>query len=197
MPLVAVAILWVNLLTDILPAIALGVDQKDPEIMSKPPRKVSESLFSHGGIKKSLLYGIVIGLISFIAYIIYPISKYGLNIETIRNLKNLLKQDDILPICRTLSFSTLCLSQLIHMIGVSLGNNSLLKIFKNKNTLIYISLIVGFILQFIIISFPFINKYFGTTTLEIKYIIFVLLFSLIPLFMHEVLIKNQRYKKKS
>ena len=57
MPLVAVAILWVNLLTDILPAIALGVDQKDPEIMSKPPRKVSESLFSHGGIKKSLLYG--------------------------------------------------------------------------------------------------------------------------------------------
>lgn len=197
MPLVAVAILWVNLLTDILPAIALGVDQKDPEIMSKPPRKVSESLFSHGGIKKSLLYGMVIGLISFIAYIIYPISKYGLNIETIRNLKNLLNQDDILPICRTLSFSTLCLSQLIHMIGVSLGNNSLLKIFKNKNTLIYISLIVGFILQFIIISFPFINKYFGTTSLEIKYIIFVLLFSLIPLFMHEVLIKNQRYKKKS
>ncbi|MGM9857852.1 MAG: cation-translocating P-type ATPase [Bacilli bacterium] len=194
-PLVAVAILWVNLLTDILPAIALGVDQKDPEVMTQPPRKVSESLFSHGGIKKSLLYGMVIGLISFIAYIIYPISIYGLSIDTFKNLKDIINQEDMLSICRTLSFTTLCLSQLIHMIGVSLGNNSFRKIFKNKNILIYISLIVGLILQFTIISVPFINKYFGTTSLEIKYIIFVLIFSIIPLFMHELLINNQKIKK--
>ena len=196
LPLVALAILWINLLTDILPAIALGVDKKDDDIMDQVPRSKDESLFSHGGIKRSILYGILIGFISFISYIIYPISIYGLSIETLSNLSSIMLDKEILSISRTLSFTTLCLSQLIHMVGISLGNKSISRIFKKKNKFIYLSLLGGFALQLMLIYIPFFDEYFETTSLEFPLILFVILISMFPLYFHEMsLIIKPKIKK--
>ena len=72
-PLKSSHILWINLITDSLPALALGVDRNDgKELMGRPPRKAQESLFSDGGLSKTLLYGILIAGISLTAFFTLP-----------------------------------------------------------------------------------------------------------------------------
>ena len=62
-------ILWVNLITDSLPALALGVDKNDPKaLMSKKPRDPKEGIFAHGGWAFTVFYGILIGCITLYAF---------------------------------------------------------------------------------------------------------------------------------
>ena len=64
-PLKASHILWINLITDSLPALALGVDENDgSELMREPPRRPEESLFSRGGLPCMLFYSVLITVIS-------------------------------------------------------------------------------------------------------------------------------------
>src|SRR5699024_7486650 len=67
-PLTAVHILWVNLVTDTLPAIALGVDTKDPDIMDEQPRSSTEKIFSKNDIAYSLWNGLLIGVLTLFAF---------------------------------------------------------------------------------------------------------------------------------
>lgn len=69
-PMTAMQLLWINLITDSLPAIALGRDDKDPEIMNNAPRNPSDGIFAHGGFKFNLFYGFVIFVIVFGAFMI-------------------------------------------------------------------------------------------------------------------------------
>ena len=69
-PLSAMQLLWINLITDSLPAIALGRDDKDPNIMSEKPRNPKDGVFAHGGFTFCLFYGFVIFLIVFAAFLI-------------------------------------------------------------------------------------------------------------------------------
>lgn len=69
-PMTAMQLLWINLITDSLPAIALGRDDKDPDIMSNKPRNPNDGIFAHGGFKFNLLYGVVIFVAVFTAFMI-------------------------------------------------------------------------------------------------------------------------------
>ena len=72
-PLKASHILWINLITDSLPALALGMDKNDGNaLMKEAPRKKTESLFAHGGLNCTLCYGAVIGIISLLAFLAVP-----------------------------------------------------------------------------------------------------------------------------
>ncbi|MDE7232812.1 MAG: cation-translocating P-type ATPase, partial [Lachnospiraceae bacterium] len=72
-PLKAGFILWINLITDSLPALALGVDENDTEsLMREPPRRKEESLFARGGLMCVICYGLVIGGISLAAFLKVP-----------------------------------------------------------------------------------------------------------------------------
>lgn len=69
-PLKASHILWVNLITDSLPALALGVDKNDTGLlMAKKPRDEKESLFAHGGWLLTIGYGLLIGAITLYAFL--------------------------------------------------------------------------------------------------------------------------------
>ena len=75
-PLKASHILWINLITDSLPALALGVDKNDiPMLMNKPPRSPKENLFAHGGLFCTLFYGALIAAISLIAFFTIQIGR--------------------------------------------------------------------------------------------------------------------------
>ena len=69
-PLSAMQLLWINLITDSLPAIALGRDDKDPDIMSNKPRNPHDGVFAHGGFQFNLFYGVVIFFAVFAAFLI-------------------------------------------------------------------------------------------------------------------------------
>lgn len=96
LPLQPIQILWVNLVTDGLPAIALGVDPPEDDIMQRPPRKVTEGIFARGMGQKILSRGILIGLVTLAVFI------YSLRISP-----------DDLARAQTMAYATLTMSQLI------------------------------------------------------------------------------------
>ena len=72
-PLKASHILWINLITDSLPALALGMDHNDKEqLMKMPPRGAKEGLFANGGLACTIFYGVLIGGISLAAFLKLP-----------------------------------------------------------------------------------------------------------------------------
>ena len=67
-PLRAIHILWVNLITDSLPGLALGVDNREPDIMKEKPRDPKEGLFAGGGLLSITYFGSVIAMTSLLAF---------------------------------------------------------------------------------------------------------------------------------
>ena len=76
-PLAALHILWVNLITDSVPAIALGAGWKDPDLMKDKPRNPKESLFARGGYFVTVGYGALIALLSLTAFLIVAMEGGG------------------------------------------------------------------------------------------------------------------------
>jgi P-type Ca2+ transporter type 2C len=98
LPLVPIQILWVNLVTDGLPAMALGLDQPEENVMKRPPRQPKEGVFARGLGWKVISRGFLIGLVTLIAFMIV----YGRNPEE-------------LAYAQTIAFTTLVMAQLIHV----------------------------------------------------------------------------------
>lgn len=98
LPLVPVQILWVNLVTDGLPAMALGLDPPEKNVMKHQPRRQSEGVFARGLGTKIITRGIMIGVVSLLAFVV----AYD-------------QQTDNLQYARTVAFTTLVLAQLIHV----------------------------------------------------------------------------------
>ena len=166
-PLLPIHILWVNLVTDSFPALALGVEPKDLGLLNHPPRKKNESLFSDGLFYKIALEGLLVGAISLAIYI------YALNFS--------------LEIARTMTFLTLSFSQLIHSINVRSADSVVFKkgLFTNKFSLYAIA--VSLVLQLTIIFIPFTRSIFKIVSLPLNLWMIVILSSLIPLILVEII----------
>lgn len=195
LPLVAIHILWVNLITDTLPALALGADPKDKDIMKDKPRPLKESLFAKGGMSTIFFYGMFITLVTIGAFLIYPISlmiRNGLTLN-LSNIKGIyevgigeLSGETILAKSRTYAFTSLGLSQLFHMFGMSNVNKSVIHIFKNKNVLMFLAFFLGIVFQVAVIEIPVLSEFFKTTRLNVYEWIWILLLSSLPLWVHEI-----------
>jgi len=129
----AVQILWVNLVTDSLMAIALGLDPKNPDIMDKKPRSKKDGVFSEGLWKHILWQGIMVGLLAFIAYYI----GYTFADSSLYNVVDLQEFNDVDGWTRahtgqTMAFMVLELSQLFHAFNVRSTKLSIFKLKVNK-----------------------------------------------------------------
>ena len=197
-PLLAIHILWVNLLTDSFPALALGQDDNGDTLMHQKPRNAKESLFAHGGMKILILYGLIIGLVSLSAYMIVPI--YHLMQQhipiTYVNILQILKDPLILKKAQTYAFCTLALSQLFHSIGMKNMENSAFdkRLFQNK--LLILSFLLGYLIQILVTEVPFLSQAFKTTHLAFSDWIIITFFSMIPLVVHELLAWIKKIKRK-
>lgn len=191
-PLKPSHILWINLITDTLPALALGTDKNDPEQMMKhPPRPAKESLFAHGGMFLTIFYGSLIAAISLIAFLSLPVSIILHTPDltlTLDNIKILLTAPPILTKCQTYSFTVLGMSQLFHAIGMRNTEKSVFFNNQDRNPMIWIALIVGFILQLIITEIPSLCQIFGTSVLNVSEWFGLICLSVVPLLAHEVII---------
>ena len=197
-PLKASHILWVNLITDSLPALALGVDQNDTDaLMKEPPRKSKDSLFSHGGLSCMLCYGAVIGIISLLAFLTVP---YGELLRrnlpvNLMNLNKILQVTSILNKAQTHAFTVLGMSQLVHAIGMRDVNKSVFKMNHLNNPYMLLAWGIGVFLQVLVTEIPYFVELFGTSRLSLKEWEMLFALSGMPLIIHELLILSEKIMK--
>ena len=174
-PLLAVHILFVNLVTDTFPALALGIDPASANIMKNKPVK-NGSLFEKGLVTRIVFYGLLIASISLIAFFI----GYNQNYET----------------AITMSFTVICLSQIVHALN---QHSSTISIFSKKhlrNKYLYLAMLVSTILLAIVLFIPPIRDFFSLCNLTIFEWQFVLILSLSPLLVVELFKFLRRHYKK-
>ena len=186
-PLAAIHILFVNLITDSIPAIALGSDPKDPNIMSEKPRDPKEGLFARGGVFTLIFYGIVIGLITLAAFLYHPIIEVG-GFDLNAIIKVLNENEYLLLQSETCAFIVLGLSQLFHMLGMSNTEKSFVHVFKDKNWLFALSFVIGFGLTVLMTEVDAIANVFGCTTIDWEHWLALTAISAIPLVLHEIVV---------
>jgi P-type Ca2+ transporter type 2C len=161
LPLLPIQILWVNLVTDGLPAIALGLDPPERDIMLRPPRGAKENIFSNGLLGLILLRGVIIGLstLAVFASIMY----FTGNIET----------------ARTGAFMTLVMTQLIHVFECKSERKTIFEIPLLNNIPLVISVLISLIMILGVIYVPLFQGVFKTVALSLNEWILVMGFSLL------------------
>lgn len=158
-PLLPVHILWINLVTDGLPALALAAEPAEPDIMKRPPRRPDESIFAKGLGIHILWVGIFIGLLT-IATQWLAIHYTGTHWQTI-------------------VFTVLCFSQLWHVMAIRSESQSLFRIGLLSNKPLLLAVAATFLLQAAVIHLPFLNKFFHTAPLSIAELLLATALSLL------------------
>lgn len=169
-PLTAIQLLWVNLVTDSLPAIALGLDAPDEDIMRRKPRDKDKGLFSDGLWAAITFEGLMIGALSLLAFVI------GANV-----FKSL-------TLGRTMAFATLSLAELVHAFNMR-SETSVIKAGLFKNPYLVLSFIAGVLLEVSVISIPKLAGIFGVTPLGFGGWVIVAILSIMPL----VIVETQKF----
>ena len=194
-PLLAIHILWVNLITDSLPAVALGADEKESGIMDDKPRNPKESLFSRGGYFITFGYGLLITITTVFAFLMIPIFEGGAT--SIEGIAKVLEENETIRMqSQTAAFCVLSLSELFHMLGMTSLKKSFIHNFWSKNWLLWVSFGVGVLLQVAVVNVPGLNNFFSCAPLDLAHWGIVIALSVAPLIVHEVVALVLFLKKK-
>ena len=199
LPLVATQLLWVNLVTDTLPALALGIDPGDKDVMKRQPRNPKESFFSEGAGMRAVIGGTLIGLLTLIAFYI-GINETGM-IGNLGQLEAMAKAGDAaakhaLTQGRTMAFIVLTVSQLFYSLTMRNSQKTIFEIGIFKNKYLIGSIIIGIVLQIGLTSFAPIAQIFKVTNISFGNWDIVLMFTLIPFAVNEVIKLISRKKIK-
>ncbi len=150
LPLKPIQILWVNLATDGLPAMALGLEKAEPNIMERKPRGKNESIFSGGLDFKILSRGMLIGITTLTMFILGYRKSLG----------------DI-DFARTMAFTTLICAQLLHVFDCKSEDKSIFEINIFSNIYLLLSLVSSTALLLIVVYVPALQRIFSTKPLEL------------------------------
>ena len=196
-PLLAIHVLWVNLVTDSLPAIALGADPKEDSIMNDQPRDSKESLFSHGGYFITFGYGLLITVATLLAFLLVPILGHGWNGITF-DINEIAARLDagLAGPAQTSAFCVLSLSELVHMLGMTSIKKSFVHNFKTHNKLLWVAFALGLALQLFVVLVPGVSTFFKCSGLRWWMWIMIAVLSLLPLVTHEIVVLILFIKKK-
>jgi Ca2+-transporting ATPase len=190
-PLKSSHILWINLITDSLPALALGIDvEENKSFMDRPPRAKNESLFAGGGWNCTFFYGILIAGISVIAFLQFPMElllSEGIPV-TFPGIKGLMAQSAILNRCQTYAFTVLGMAQLFHAVGMRDVEMSLFRMNHLENKLMLAAIGTGVALQLLVTEIPYFVELFGTCRLSVLEWFRLLVLASMPLLAHEILV---------
>ena len=183
-PFLAIHLLWINLVTDSLPAIALGMDPKADDIMRQKPRNPNDGIFAHGGMRDTIMHGLFITIAVIIAYL----SAFWLNgIYSWDAIKGV-TDEGVIHLAQTMAFTSLAFAELIHMVCMSNTERSFVMVFKNKNWMMALAFAAGVALQFFVILVPGVRDVFKTARLGWEAWIITASLSLVPLIAHEIIV---------
>lgn len=174
-PLRSIHILWINLVTDSLPALSLGIDPKDKSVMNEKPRDPNENILT-GSVYFLVLNSLLIGSLTLIAFQI-GITMYP----------------DSLMHAQTMAFMVMSICQLIHSLNLRSMNKSIFKVGLFTNKPLISSILVGILLQSIILFTPALRDIFKVYLLNSYDWMWIIILSLMPLLLNEAakLIKNK------
>lgn len=158
-PLLPIHILWINLVTDGVPALALANEKAEVDIMKRPPRDATESLFA-GGLGYHILW---VGLL--MAGVTLATQAYAIHNESAH--------------WQTMVFTVLSFAQLGHVLAVRSDKTFLFKQGVFTNTLLLLSVLFTFCLQLAVIYIPFLNDLFKTQPLSLRELGFCILMAMI------------------
>jgi len=179
-PLLPTQILWINLVTDTLPAIALGVDPGDKDIMKKKPRNPKESFFAGGAGVRALIGGTLIGVLTLVAFY-YGLYEHGFSLDS----KNI--TSDALTYSRTMAFVVLAASQLFYSLSMRHSKKSIFQVGFFSNKYLIGAIVIGLLLQLGVISIPLLAAAFKVQMLSVNDWLLVFGFALMPLIVNEII----------
>ena len=165
-PILAVHILFVNLITDTLPALALGVDPANKNTMKHPPTKKG-TLFEKSMVANIAYYGALLTLLSFSAYFVGLQTSYETAI--------------------TMTFITLCLSQIVHAMNQHSNTISFFSKEQPKNKMLFLAMLASVTMLMIIIFVPALSQFFSIVELTAMQWLTVIGLSLVPLIVSEII----------
>ncbi|WP_294386139.1 calcium-translocating P-type ATPase, SERCA-type [uncultured Clostridium sp.] len=175
-PLTPIQILFVNLATDGLPAIALGIDPADKDIMRQAPREKNEGIFARGLWEKIIVRGCLIGICTLLSFMVGRY--YGMDLAT----------------CRTIALCTLVMSQLLHVFECRSERHSIFEINVLSNIYLLGAVLVSITMICCILYIPFLKGIFNTVALNLGQWLLVIFFSGIIFLINSVylLIKSKK-----
>ncbi|SBW12637.1 Calcium-transporting ATPase [uncultured Eubacteriales bacterium] len=181
MPLVPVQLLWLNLVTDSLPALALGVESVEDGVMDQKPRDGRESLFAHGFAGRLAWQGAMVGALTLAAYFLgeYVLSDPGMASAT----------------ANTMAFATLTMCQLFHAFDVRSERASLFHIGVFSNSAMNKAFLVGMAMQLAVLCVPPLQAVFSTVPMSPVEWAVVLGLAVTPLVVCELVKAIRRLKK--
>ncbi|HEX6426279.1 MAG TPA: calcium-translocating P-type ATPase, PMCA-type [Niastella sp.] len=158
-PLLPIHILWINLVTDSLPGLALAGEKADPKVMQRPPRNPGESIFAQGAGFNILWVGVLMAAVGLFtqAWSIYNSEAHW----------------------QTMVFTVLCFSQMGHALVSRSEHEYIFRLGVFSNQPLIGAIALTFILQIAIIYMPFLNNIFNTAPLTWKELVICLLISTI------------------
>lgn len=156
-PLLPIHILWINLVTDGLPALALSAEPEESDVMDRPPRHPGESIFAHGLDLHALWVGLLMG---GVVLFVQAWSIAGGNAHW-----------------QTMVFTTLCLTQLGNALAIRSEKRSLFSIGLFSNRFMFAAVVLTFFLQMATVYVPFLNPIFKTERLNMTELAVVLAMS--------------------
>lgn len=178
-PLLATQLLWINLITDSFPAIALGMDPGNPEVMKEKPRDPKESFFSGGAGLHIVLGGTLIGIITILAFW-FGYYEHGYSPFDKSAPMNTVEY------ARTMAFMVLVMCQLFFSLSVRSGTKSIFQLGIFTNKYLIGAIILGVALQLIVIGIPAMQRAFHLQMLDFEGWLIAISLGLIPLVFNEI-----------
>ena len=165
-PLLAIQLLWINLVTDSIPAIALGLEKPDKDIMNQKPRDAKKGIFADGLWTKIFVEGAMLGMLTLFAF---SLGNHLYGIET----------------ARTMAFLSLGLLELVHSFNIK-SEESIFKVGFFENKYLVGALILGTILQVGVVCIPTLASIFKLVPLNNIQWLYVTLISISPIIIMEI-----------
>jgi Ca2+-transporting ATPase len=178
-PFLATQLLWINLLTDSLPALALGMDPSDPDVMKEKPRDPKESFFSHGAGVRSLLGGLLIGLVTLFSFVFGYWEKGFSPFDRSA-------PDEVAQYARTLAFITIISCQLFYSFNYRNEKKSIFSIGFFSNKYLLGAIFGGLALQLLVVLITPIRQAFKLQLIDFQAWIVVIISGLLPLICSEI-----------
>jgi Ca2+-transporting ATPase len=149
--LLPIQILWINLVTDGLPAIALGLDPPDTDVMAEPPRAADEGIFARGMLRRILTRGAIIGFCTLLVFFLF-LRDAGAGLDA----------------ARTGAFVTLILTQLIHVFECKSEQLALWRVPVRNNLWLIWAVLSSLALTAVVVYVPWLQGVFRTVPLDLR-----------------------------
>ncbi len=177
--LLPIHILWINLVTDTLPALALAFDPANSDIMKRKPTKPGKGVFTKGMTWRVIYQGAMIGLLTLTAFII------GLGTTT-EPIDGLTLDESKIEVGQTMAFVTLALSELAHVFNIRDNKKSIFKTKIFNNSKLILAVLASAALMIIILAIPALRSIFSIPVLPTQNIIELVCLILAPIVIVEI-----------